>query len=198
VTAPGDPVPSGAGWYPDPAGRAELRWWDGTAWTTSVVDGQVARTDLHGLPIAAAPGQTAAPLTTFELLAAPGAPVRSSPRWPAPVAAAAVVAALVVALVAVVRQGDDRADRDETARRELSDQLERLDDDVSDLSSHVDELSTGGIGDFTDLPPLTDLSSSFSDFGPTIDPCEVVLPEDVQAAPDIAVHVDRSYGFGLF
>lgn len=23
-----------AGWYPDPTGRRELRWWDGAEWTT--------------------------------------------------------------------------------------------------------------------------------------------------------------------
>jgi hypothetical protein len=29
---PGSPAQP-AGWYPDPAGQAELRWWDGTRWT---------------------------------------------------------------------------------------------------------------------------------------------------------------------
>ncbi|WP_082544716.1 MULTISPECIES: DUF2510 domain-containing protein [unclassified Rhodococcus (in: high G+C Gram-positive bacteria)] len=24
----------GAGWYPDPAGEAQHRWWDGTQWTS--------------------------------------------------------------------------------------------------------------------------------------------------------------------
>jgi hypothetical protein len=27
-----------AGWYPDPTGRHERRWWDGTAWTHEVAD----------------------------------------------------------------------------------------------------------------------------------------------------------------
>lgn len=34
--------PAGA-WYPDPSGRHELRWWDGTRWTDTVSDhGQVS------------------------------------------------------------------------------------------------------------------------------------------------------------
>lgn len=195
MTAPYEPGLPVAGWYPDPAGRAELRWWDGTVWTTSVVDGQVARTDLHGLPIASAPGQPAAPLTTFELPPASPAPGRPSRGWVVPAAAVAFIAALVIALVAIVRQGDDRAEKDETARSELSRQLDRLGDDVSDLSSHVDELSSQSSS--LDLPELSDFSSSLSELGRTIDPCDVVLPEDVQAALGIAVHVDRDYGFGF-
>lgn len=30
---------SGGGWHPDPSGRHELRYWDGTQWTDSVSDG---------------------------------------------------------------------------------------------------------------------------------------------------------------
>lgn len=30
-----------AGWFPDPTGRAELRWWDGTTWTEHVSTGGV-------------------------------------------------------------------------------------------------------------------------------------------------------------
>jgi len=35
-------------WFPDPHGRHELRWWDGTTWTTNVSDGEVATTDPDG------------------------------------------------------------------------------------------------------------------------------------------------------
>jgi hypothetical protein len=41
--APAAP-PVGA-WHPDPAGRHELRWWDGQRWTESVSDGGATSTD---------------------------------------------------------------------------------------------------------------------------------------------------------
>ena len=34
-----------AGWHPDPAGKHELRYWDGSAWTDDVSDGGVAAKD---------------------------------------------------------------------------------------------------------------------------------------------------------
>jgi hypothetical protein len=34
-----------AGWFPDPAGRHELRYWDGTSWTDHVRDSDVAGVD---------------------------------------------------------------------------------------------------------------------------------------------------------
>lgn len=40
--APVVPTPMPAAWYPDPSGRHELRYWDGTAWTSHVSD--------HGQP----------------------------------------------------------------------------------------------------------------------------------------------------
>ena len=30
---------SAPGWHPDPAGRWQLRWWDGSAWTAQVASG---------------------------------------------------------------------------------------------------------------------------------------------------------------
>jgi putative membrane protein len=41
--APGPPPP--AGWFPDPAGRHEIRYWDGRVWTDHVRDGQMADRD---------------------------------------------------------------------------------------------------------------------------------------------------------
>ena len=34
-----------AGWYADPAGRHEYRYWDGTYWTAGVADGGITATD---------------------------------------------------------------------------------------------------------------------------------------------------------
>lgn len=33
---PPTPALGQSGWHPDPAGRAELRWWDGRGWTDDV------------------------------------------------------------------------------------------------------------------------------------------------------------------
>ncbi len=35
----------GQRWAPDPSGRHELRWWDGTAWTSHVSDGTSTTVD---------------------------------------------------------------------------------------------------------------------------------------------------------
>ena len=36
---------SAAGWQPDPTGKHDHRYWDGTGWTDNVADGGVAGTD---------------------------------------------------------------------------------------------------------------------------------------------------------
>jgi uncharacterized protein (AIM24 family) len=45
-----------AGWFPDPTGHAELRWWDGTAWTEHVSTGGAVST----APLQPAQGQSPA------------------------------------------------------------------------------------------------------------------------------------------
>jgi hypothetical protein len=47
VTTPAAQAPSAtpAGWYSDPSGRYELRYWDGTAWTEHVARGGQQYTD---------------------------------------------------------------------------------------------------------------------------------------------------------
>ena len=42
-----------AGWHPDPSGRWQLRWWDGSAWTDHVASG-----GRHGRDPAPADGAT--------------------------------------------------------------------------------------------------------------------------------------------
>lgn len=39
-----------AGWYPDPAGRHQHRYWDGAGWTTEVADAGVAFEEEEGSP----------------------------------------------------------------------------------------------------------------------------------------------------
>lgn len=43
--AAGDPASQPAGWFPDPHGRYEHRYWDGTAWTTRVSSAGVMSAD---------------------------------------------------------------------------------------------------------------------------------------------------------
>jgi hypothetical protein len=58
------------GWNPDPTGRHEYRYWDGTAWTDDVADGGVAATDPVG---DAAPGGDE-PTAPFDATAAQSTP----------------------------------------------------------------------------------------------------------------------------
>ena len=46
-TPPAAAVP--AGWYADPVGRHEQRYWDGTRWTGDVADGGTASVDAEGI-----------------------------------------------------------------------------------------------------------------------------------------------------
>jgi len=46
-----NPTPVPAGWYPDPSGAAQSRWWDGTQWLDAT----------QALPYVAAPAYTAVP-----------------------------------------------------------------------------------------------------------------------------------------
>lgn len=54
-TAPAPPMVAPlalpAGWYPDPQGGHERRYWDGTQWTTSVADTQVSDDSSQRVPI---------------------------------------------------------------------------------------------------------------------------------------------------
>ena len=46
AAVPASPAPQVApGWYADPAGRHQSRWWDGTAWTANVADNGATSTD---------------------------------------------------------------------------------------------------------------------------------------------------------
>ena len=38
-------APGGGAWHPDPSGRHEFRWWDGTAWTDQVSDAGTVSAD---------------------------------------------------------------------------------------------------------------------------------------------------------
>ena len=45
AAAPAAVTSTPAGWYPDPSGRFEMRYWDGSAWTEHVARGGQQYTD---------------------------------------------------------------------------------------------------------------------------------------------------------
>ncbi len=80
-----------AGWYPDPTGNHELRYWDGYAWMDDVSDhGAAGKDPLGGTPLPP-PSQVAA----RQQQAAAPAPASTPSRTPV-IIAAVVVAVLVI------------------------------------------------------------------------------------------------------
>jgi hypothetical protein len=92
-----------AGWYPDPTGNHELRYWDGYAWLDNVSDQGATGTDpLGGKPLPP-PSQVASQQQA-------AAPAAGASKSKAPIIIGAVVAAVVIIGAAVfflTRDGDD-------------------------------------------------------------------------------------------
>jgi hypothetical protein len=71
-----DPTRIAAGWYPDPAGLPQLRWWDGRMWTRQTADAVAPR-----IPPADAPREPdTAPTAPTPVQTAPADPAPASPR----------------------------------------------------------------------------------------------------------------------
>ena len=94
-----------AGWYPDPVGRADFRFWDGLAWTSRSSSGGVAVEDrLGGAPLASpSDGASDAAQPAGE----PPVPAARSRRKL--VVCISVVAVLVVVAVVAMTQRDDKS-----------------------------------------------------------------------------------------
>jgi hypothetical protein len=107
-----------AGWFADPTGRHELRWFDGTAWTDQVSDGGTVATDPVGVAPAAAAGS-------------PG----GGGRGKVVLVAVAVVAVLAIGFV--VLGGDDGLSEDEAQER--VDAAVEAGVDAADLDEDADD-----------------------------------------------------------
>lgn len=55
----GSVVPDGAGWYADPAGRFDDRYWDGASWTSAVKRGEHVESDPEAVPAGLGAGESA-------------------------------------------------------------------------------------------------------------------------------------------
>lgn len=195
-----------AGWFPDPEGRHEHRWWDGSTWTDQVADAGVAATDPMRGGAAPAGGDADATLvdqgtTVGEgqldggFIPGPGqyvsdmavADAPEAKRVPVGVLAAiavgvAALAALIVLAVGAVG-GDDDGEDTSSVDGDMSDEVsDDVDDALSDLSDDLSGLSDDFSFDFSDdfSDDLSfDLSDDFSD--DSFDDLELgppVLPED--------------------
>lgn len=87
-----------AGWYPDPSGAADFRWWDGTTWTESVTDDVDAPAPSDPVPLT--PGEREDQQDAAALPTGPGRLRQRSGRTEAN-----RLVALVVAVTLVVSGG---------------------------------------------------------------------------------------------
>ncbi|MDC4232277.1 DUF2510 domain-containing protein [Actinomyces sp. B33] len=148
-----NPIP---GWYPDPAGSARLRWWDGAAWTDRLIDQPEAGAPSHAVgaspvappgphapahPMAAPPGSAQQPGTV------PGrrpAGPRASKRLIAGVVATWIVVLVLAVSSVVVAVGSVRAQAGlDAARKEharAQQELEQLTDEVDELMAEWEGL----------------------------------------------------------
>jgi hypothetical protein len=147
------------GWHPDPGGRHEYRYWDGTTWTDDVSDGGVTAKD--PLPASTDPTLVGGgdPTVIGGHAASPTGPIGPSDpggrSGPAPALVIGIVALVAVALAAgafLLLRGDDDTDRSRLA---------------AELSADADEPDPSGLGRFDDLEGL-DVFEEFGGIGEEI------------------------------
>ncbi|HYF46665.1 MAG TPA: DUF2510 domain-containing protein [Acidimicrobiales bacterium] len=136
---------SSGGWHPDPTGRHQHRWWDGTQWTDQVSDGGSTSTD----PMTAAPA-------TPSWDAGGGPPsTRKGVNWKIiGIVGAVLVAAIVLVTVLAIRENDTSRDEQVdacVARGESRSQCECIIDEFVDGGGDVNDLNMD-VEDPEDLP----------------------------------------------
>ncbi len=115
-----------AGWFADPHGRAQLRWWDGQRWTDTVAD--------HGQTHTEGVAPPPPPVSPFPPPAATAPPARGSRRGVLVALAVATVVAVAAGAIVVLGGDDDEGD---VAASDTSD-----DGDTSDETTDEDN---GGV-----------------------------------------------------
>ncbi len=78
-------APGGAGWYPDPVGRFDDRYWDGGSWTSAVKRRDQVESDPEAVPAKCAAGEDSASFTipTPQSAGGPlGGQRVAPPQWP--------------------------------------------------------------------------------------------------------------------
>ncbi len=75
-------APGSAGWQPDPTGRFEERYWDGSNWTSAVKRGEQVESDPESVPETSADGNGASPSTPSPASAASAGRTVTAPEWP--------------------------------------------------------------------------------------------------------------------
>jgi TIR domain/Protein of unknown function (DUF2510) len=102
ATTPVEPAAAAASWYPDPTGRYEQRYWDGSRWTDHVSTGGQPTVDaVDGTPKTAGDTTKAAGPTRQTSTAAPSASTPGAP-FSGGAYAALIVATLFVGIVGVI------------------------------------------------------------------------------------------------
>jgi hypothetical protein len=174
-----------AGWKPDPDGRHEYRYWDGTTWSDQVSDSGVVSTDAPG-PSAPAGDPTVAVPTQDPTAVVP--PAGDQPPYVAPSASpyppgtpvpgmeptgrskvpvgllalvGLVVAALVAGIVIVTTGGDDGGSDDGEDIAVSSDDV--TDDASDDLTDDASDDSSGDFSDDSSDDFTVDLTDEFTD-----------------------------------
>jgi len=140
---------SSGGWHPDPTGRHQHRWWDGTQWTDQVSDGGATSTD----PMTAPPAAPMAPAYGF---GGPPAP-RKGANWKiiGIVGAVLVVAIGLVVFLAVRDNGTSRDEAVDVCVHEgfSRSQCECLIDEYLDAGGSLDDFDDEGEMEDLDLGP---------------------------------------------
>lgn len=181
------------GWYSDPHGGPDLRWWDGSTWTEHTAPRPGATPGAESGPWGAAPGPDAAPPGAPpgpHVPAGPGAPSGGTNRGLLIGLGVLVAVALAVGAF-VVLSGDDEAATDPTTTTTTGDERTTTIDDGTTTTTEgsdpdSERVSAGGLSyERLDAPwePWDDEGSAFTELQ-DVDGQFVVVQQDTPLGGD--------------